>query len=272
MASFTKKQTKEIVFFELEFLEKQAPVKAVYTSRIKGNSQPPYDSLNLGLHVGDSSETVLANRSLLAELLELPLENWVIGEQIHSNKVASVRQKDAGRGAYDKETVLKGIDAIVTNEPGLTLVTFYADCVPIFIVDPINRAIGLAHAGWRGTILQIGLHTVKKMIKEFGSQPDELIAAIGPAIGPCCYQIDNKVAKAVREHLAWHDSVLMSDGDNHYRLDLPKANYLGLKAAGLKSENISAADICTRCSSDIFFSYRAANGVTGRQAALLSLR
>ncbi|QGP92937.1 Polyphenol oxidase [Neomoorella glycerini] len=253
------------------FLEEQAPVRAYFSGRAGGCSQPPYDTLNLGLHVGDAPAAVLANRRRLAGALDLPLEEWVIGEQVHGNRVALVGRQDAGRGAGELATALPGVDALVTAAPGVTLVAFFADCVPLYLVDPVRGIIGLAHAGWKGTVLQVGTRVVARMVAAYNSDPAELLAAIGPAIGPCCYQVDHRVAGAVKEHLPWAGEVLTPDGPGHYRLDLPRANYLELLAAGLKPEHITSAGLCTCCRAGTFFSYRAAGGPTGRQAALLSL-
>lgn len=271
MAPFIRENREGIGYWRVAFLEEQAPVKAFYSSRAGGVSQPPYSSLNLGLHVGDEPAAVLVNRRRLAGVLDLPLEGWVVGEQVHGNKVALVARQDAGRGAVELAAALPGVDALVTAAPGITLVGFYADCVPLYFVDPVKGVIGLAHAGWKGTVLQVGSKVVARMATEFNSNPADLLAAIGPAVGPCCYQVDTRVAGAVREHLPWAAEVLIPDGPGHYRLDLPRANFLELLAAGLKPEHIAIAGLCTCCQADAFFSYRAAGGPTGRQAALLSL-
>lgn len=272
MPSFVEEKQKNISYWRVAFLEERVPVKAVFSSRTGGLSLPPYASLNLGLHVGDNPELVMANRRLLADTLDLPLECWVIGEQVHGNRVALVEWQDAGRGSEELANALAGIDAMVTSESRVALVAFYADCVPLFLVDPVKRVLGLAHAGWRGTVLGIGGRVVTRMVREFNSCPADLLAAIGPSIGRCCYQVDTRVGVAVKERLPWANKVLTPDGSNHYRLDLPRANYLELLAAGLRPENIELANLCTCCLSDTFFSYRATGGPTGRQAALLSLR
>ncbi|KYH32579.1 peptidoglycan editing factor PgeF [Neomoorella mulderi] len=271
MAPFIRENREGMSLWRVAFLEEQAPVKAFYSTRAGGVSRPPYTGLNLGLHVGDEPAAVLANRRLLATALDLPLEDWVIGEQVHGNRVALVGRQDTGRGAAELATALPGVDALVTAAPGVTLVAFFADCVPLYLVDPVRGVIGLAHAGWKGTVLQVGTQVVARMAAEFNSNPNDLLAAIGPAIGPCCYQVDNRVAGAVKEHLPWAGEVLTPDGPGHYRLDLPRANYLELLAAGLKPEHITSAGLCTCCRAGTFFSYRAAGGPTGRQAALLSL-
>ncbi|WP_338827832.1 peptidoglycan editing factor PgeF [Neomoorella thermoacetica] len=271
MATFTGEEREGIFFLRVTFLESRAPVKAVYTSRRGGMSNAPYDGLNLGLHVGDNPRAVLANRNLLAGVLNLPLGSWVIGEQVHGNEVARVGREQAGSGVQELTTALKGIDALVTNEPGVTLVAFFADCVPIYIVDPVNRALGLAHAGWRGTVLQVGARMVARMATEFGSRPRDLLAAIGPAVGPCCYQVDARVVDKVQEHLPCAGELLAADGPGHWRLDLPRANYLTLVAAGLQPDRIAVAGICTHCQAETFFSHRASGGITGRQAAMLAL-
>ncbi|NLW08078.1 MAG: peptidoglycan editing factor PgeF [Clostridia bacterium] len=271
MPSLVREKKDNIIYWRVAFLEKRAPVKAVFSGRSGGSSRPPYASLNLGLHVGDDPAAVMFNRRLVAESLNLPLQNWVIGEQVHANRVARVGYQHAGRGVFEPATAVNGVDALVTAEPQLVLVAFYADCVPLYLVDPRRRVIGLAHAGWKGSVLRIGSRVVNRMVKEFNCQPADLLAFIGPAVGSCCYQVDNRVGQAVKNNLPWAEKVLTSDGPHHFRLDLPHTNYLDLLAAGLQPEHIGLASICTCCHADSFFSYRAAAGVTGRQAAILSL-
>lgn len=257
--------------WRVAFLEEQAPVRAYFSGRAGGKSRPPYDTLNLGLHAGDAADIVLANRQELAAALGLPLTGWIIGAQVHGNQVALVGRRDAGRGAMELTTALPGVDAMVTGSGGLTLVAFYADCVPLYLVDPARGVAGLAHAGWRGTVLRVASQVVARMVTEFNSSPAGILACIGPAIGPCCYQVDERVAAAVRQHLPWADDVLLPDGPGHYRLDLPQSNRRDLQAAGLQPGHIALAGICTCCRADTFFSYRAAGGPTGRQAALLTI-
>lgn len=272
MADFTWEDKGGLSYLRVEFLEARAPVRAVFTSRRGGVSKAPYNGLNLGLHVGDDPQAVLANRVLLAGVLDRPLESWVIGAQVHGNEVARVGREETGSGVRELASALADIDALVTATPGVTLVAFYADCVPLYLVDPVNRALGLAHAGWQGTVLKVGARTVARMVTEFGSRPADLLAAIGPAVGPCCYQVDARVADAVREQLPSSGEFLVPDSPYHWRLDLPRANYLGLLEAGLRPDHIVTAGICTCCRPETFFSYRASGGLTGRQAALLALR
>ncbi|MEW8958294.1 MAG: peptidoglycan editing factor PgeF [Moorella sp. (in: firmicutes)] len=270
MAAFVRENIEGITYWRVAFLEERAPVKAYFSGRSGGTSRPPYASLNLGLHVGDAPQAVLANRQRLARLLGLPLDNWVVGEQVHGNEVAVVSALDAGRGAEELTTALPGVDALVTAAPGLTLVAFYADCVPLYLVDPVRGGIGLAHAGWKGTVLRVGARLVAGLAA-LGGRPADFLAAVGPAVGLCCYQVDARVAAAVKASLPWAEDVLHPEASDRYRLDLPRANYLELLAAGLRPENIAVAGLCTCCLSREFFSYRAARGATGRQAALLSL-
>lgn len=272
MSSFVCETRQGIPLYRAVFLEERLPIGAFFSTRIGGVSLEPYTSMNLGLHVGDAYEAVITNRKLLSGAVGIPLEEWVAGEQVHGSAAARVDKKDAGRGSTDLAGTLPGMDAIVTGEKRVALAAFFADCVPVYLVDPVKRAVGLAHAGWKGTVQKIGSKVVKLMVREFGSCPDNLVAAIGPSIGPCCYQVDKRVAEAVREKLPWGDQVIKPDGPGHFRLDLPRANLIELIAAGLKAENVGMANLCTCCQPDVFFSYRASRGLTGRQAAILFLR
>jgi YfiH family protein len=224
---------------------------------------PPFASLNLGLHVGDDRAAVVENRRRLAAATGLPL-GWATARQVHGTTVLTATD------LTDEPADLGTGDALITDRPGLPLAIFTADCVAVYLYDPVRRAIGLAHAGWRGTVADIGPRTLKAMAEAYGTRPDDVSAAVAPSIGPCCYEVDEPVMAAVRRY-PWAEEVSKPTTPGHWRLDLWRLNQLQLIAAGVRPDNINVSGLCTACDPRLFFSYRAEAGRTGRQVALLML-
>ncbi|RJQ28675.1 MAG: peptidoglycan editing factor PgeF [Peptococcaceae bacterium] len=243
-----------------------------FTTRYGGVSKKPYDTLNMAFHVGDEPRSVLANRSLACERLGIEQGDLVAGRQAHGDRVAVVTAADRGRGAFEEETALPGTDALITNVPGLTLAGFYADCASLLLLDPVRRVAALAHAGWRGTALRIGQKTLRQMSVSFGTDPRDCLAGIAPSIGPCCYEVGDRVIDDFKKTFSNWRVLAAGTAPGKWRLDLWEANRRVLLDAGLRPENIAVAGLCTACHSDVFFSYRAHGGVTGRMAAFLMLR
>ncbi|WP_040948451.1 peptidoglycan editing factor PgeF [Gorillibacterium massiliense] len=247
-----------------------------FTSRLGGVSQESFASLNCGLHVADDPDSVVANRRRVAEEIGIPLEGWVFGEQVHGKRVAVITAQDAGRGAFNRSSALPEADAFITREPRLVLAALFADCVPLFFADPVTGVIGLAHAGWKGTALAIAAETVAAMVNHFGVQPENLLAAIGPSIGSCCYEVDNRVIDEIDRVL----DLSASDKDNgerfpyyqktiagKYDLDLQQVNRQIMIKAGIMPSSIELSRYCTSCSTDLFYSHRKEKGITGRMMA-----
>lgn len=224
----------------------------------------------MALHVGDDAASVLENRRRLCSSLKLDPAAIVCAEQVHRSEVAVVKAEDASRGATKFEDSIPNTDALITNAPGPVLSLFFADCVPVFILDPIRKAIGLAHAGWKGTALSIALKTVEAMQQEFGTNPSECLAAIGPSIGRCCYDVSPDVAEAVFT-AAGDDRIIARACQDKMRLDLKLANWFILRKSGIPEANIAVSELCTACEAEDFFSYRR-DGSTGRMAAVMALR
>lgn len=224
------------------------------TTREGGVSPEPYNTLNLAFHTGDQPRNVLKNRLILARALGIAPEDIVNGEQVHGANVAIVSEKGLTPAATD---------GMVTNKPGICLLVLVADCVPLIFYDPRNRAIGVAHAGWKGTVAGISQKIVQTLCREFNSKPEQLLVAIGPSIGPCCYEVQGDVVKIVRQALP-DSQQLLSQHQNRWYLDLVKANEIQLLNAGVKQKNIQTANLCTRCHSKTFYSARASKGPTGR--------
>ncbi|MDW7674398.1 MAG: peptidoglycan editing factor PgeF [Bacillota bacterium] len=248
-------------------------VVQAFSTRLGGVSQHYYSSLNMGLHVGDDPNEVIRNRKIFSDYLEIPVEDWVTLNQIHSDKVVKVTARHKGKGSLDLKTVIAEADAMITDAVGSPLVTFYADCIPVYIFDPVQKAIGLAHAGWRGAYSGIALKTIMNMQQEYGSRVSNLLISIGPGIGQCCYQVDEHIYSVTNEKYPnYLKKILIPDEKNKWLLNLKLLLWLQLTDAGIKEKNISVSSFCTQCHHDVFFSYRGDQGKTGRMAALFMLK
>lgn len=244
------------------------------STRFGGNSQAPFDGLNLALHVNDNKADVLENRRLFCTGLNLKPSCMTTCQQVHGNKVTCVTESQIGAGALSFENTIANTDTLITNLSNVALTLFFADCTPIMIYDPTHHAIGIAHGGWRGTASEISLHTLDMMNKQFNTNPIDCLASVGPTIGFCCYEIGEDVAEIFKNLYKQNSHLILNQDDTtqKYHLDLQKANVLTLQKAGLKADNIDTANICTACNSKIFFSYRADKGKTGRIACSITLK
>ena len=165
------------------------------------------------------------------------------------------------------------MDGLITNEAGVILSTFYADCVPLYFLDPVHKAIGLSHSGWRGTVGRMGQKTLDAMTEAFGTNPADVYAAIGPSICQDCYEISEDVAEHFYQEFAAHgDEILINKGNGKYQLDLWKTNEIVMLEAGILPEHLAVTNICTCCNADVLFSHRASHGMRGNLAAFLMLK
>jgi hypothetical protein len=241
------------------------------TTRQGGVSETPHATLNLSFSRPDDPAAVRENRRRVYAALEIPAERVVQAGQIHGADVLVVTADHAGRGALERDSVLPPVDALITDTPDLYLLACFADCVPLLFFDPVQRAVGVAHAGWQGTVKQIGGATVRAMSAAFGSQPEDLRVVIGPSVGPCCYNVWPHVAEQIRAALPAQPDVLIErDGQTFF--DLWQANQTTLVANGVRPEQIEISRICTVDHAEQFFSHRATNGATGRFAAIIGMR
>lgn len=262
------------LFFLQRWMDQFPGLTAGFTSRQGGVSTAPYASFNMGLHVGDQYEAVLANRRQLASSIGWSFETWISAEQIHTNKVAVVTAEHRGLGSAAIEDAIAGVDALVTNELNILLTSFYADCVPLLFYDPIQDVMALAHAGWKGTVTEIAKWTIQTMEDQFSCQPQQIRAAIGPAISACCYEVDQPVIDRIMtlwkekelplEQLS--NAVQKSSVKNAY-IDLKDINRQLMIKAGILPTHIELSNWCTGCHPELFFSHRKENGQTGRMAS-----
>lgn len=241
-------------------------VQAGFTSRHLGDASFG----NLAFHVQDDPENVVRNRERLAKMNGVPLYSITCAVQTHGCNIAEIDEDNHGAGATSYETSIPDTDGLMTQLNNTLLTLFYADCVPLFFLDPDHHVIGVAHAGWRGTVQNIAGNMVSTFQQKYGTRPEHLCVAIGPSIGPCCYQVDDQVLSYVQMCLPkdWQ-TVVTNDGPGHYRLDLKKMNQILLEYAGILSANIEISQYCTSCHSQYFFSHRKEGSKAGRMAAFV---
>ena len=243
-----------------------------FSTRMGGVSQGDCATMNFGFNRGDSREHVLENFRRFSQALGFHHEDLVLSAQIHKTEIRKVTEKDKGDGIL-RETI-PGIDGLVTDVPGIPMYTSYADCVPLIFYDPCKRVAAMAHSGWRGTVARIGRKMVEYMTTEYGCQPCDIIAAIGPSICRSCYEVSEDVAEAFRQIFTKEESALILDdkGQGKYQLDLWKANELILTQAGILPEHLDITDLCTCCNQDKLFSHRASHGRRGNLGCFVYLR
>ncbi|TXK72408.1 peptidoglycan editing factor PgeF [Paenibacillus sp. N3.4] len=280
MEPFVKqeKEGKPILYTIANWMETYNGLTVGFTSRHGGVSKAPYSTLNCGLHVQDLSEDVVNNRELIAETIGHSFDSFTYAEQVHGKEVIVVSELEKGMGRTSRESAIQAKDAFITNEKGIVLCALFADCVPLFFYDPVKQVVGLAHAGWKGTVLNISMATISSMTHTFGSRPEDIRAAIGPSIGVCCYEVDEVVGERVKELLSVIEipsedglNVLIAKENGKYMLNLQELNRKLLRQAGILSSHIEVTELCTSCSSHTFFSHRKEGGSTGRMMAWIGL-
>lgn len=250
----------------------EAAVVHAVSTRYGGVSKPPYDSMNLAMHVGDDTADVVENRRRFLGWLGLDFDRLTTPNQIHGDMIRRVGEGEAGRGRLSYDDAIPATDALMTDVPGIPLMLCFADCTPILFFDPVHRAVAIAHGGWKGTVLSIAAKTVRAMADAFGTRPEDCLASIGPAIGPCCYEVGGEVAEKFYKAVPNYCEKIISESDGMIRLDLWTANRLQLEEAGLLPEHIDLAETCTSCHARTFFSYRANGPTTGRIAAVMAVK
>lgn len=259
-----------IIYLTFPALEETGVVEHLFSTRLGGVSEGIFGTMNLSYTRGDQKEAVDENYRRIASVLNCAPEDIVCSDQTHTTNIRKVTQADCGKGVTrDKDYT--DVDGLITDEEGIVLATFYADCVPLYFVDPIKRVIGLAHSGWRGTVGRIGAKMIAMMTEEYGCRIEDILAAVGPSICRDCYEVSEDVAEEFRREFG--ESVLEAGkAEGKYQLDLWKTNELVFLQAGLKPEQITVTDICTCCNSELLFSHRASHGQRGNLGAFLMLK
>ena len=269
---FTENRKNDVVYLTFPLFEK-AGVKHGFSTKLGGVSKGDCATMNLSFIRGDDPEAVQENHRLFADAVGYPVEHLVLSNQVHDTVVRRVDASDAGKGIF-RESDLIGVDGLITDDPEVVLMTFFADCVPLFFYDPVAKAVGASHSGWRGTVSRMGAKTVERMRQEFGTKPENLLAVIGPSICASCYEVSEDVAVAFQKEFPreqWQE-ILEAKPEQKYQLNLWRANEIILEEAGIPKEQIEVSGLCTCCHSELLFSHRATGGRRGNLAGVITLQ
>ena len=264
---------KKTPYLEYPLFQETGIVTSAFSTRLGGVSEGYYSSLNLSFDRGDDPARVLENFKRIGASMGVAVEDMVLSKQTHTTNVRVVTEEDKGKGVM-RERNYTDVDGMITNVPGICLVTSYADCVPLYFVDPVKKAIGLSHSGWRGTVGKIGKNTVQLMQENFGSKPEDLLAAVGPSVCMDCYEVSEDVIEQFKEAFEkkyWED--LFDKKENgKYQLNLWKANELIFLESGILPEHMAITNVCTHCNSKILYSHRTMVNNRGNLCAFLALK
>ena len=260
---FTRHKEGSIVYYSIDAFTKTKLVRAGMSTRLGGVSTGETATLNLGFNKKDTRENVIKNYDIICSALGIDYKKLVLSNQVHENKVRIISSDDCGKG-ITKESDIIGIDAFVCGEKNVPFVIFCADCVPVFFLDTKKGVAALAHSGWRSTVKNISCEVIKTMEDSFGCKTSDIICAIGPSIGQCCFEVDNDVAQMFDSHFSEKRA-------EKYNIDLWGVIFSQLSDAGISEHNITLANICTCCKGDEFFSNRAHKGKIGLMGAFMEL-
>lgn len=269
MEPFQKQKESNVPYFALSFWQERYPHLTVgFSAR---NEDRSHICNNYALHVEDQPSKVIENRKNLMKELSFSFDSFTCGEQVHEVDIAYVTREDRGRGRLDRESAFPHTDGLLTGEDDVFLASYYADCVPLFFYAPDINWIGVAHAGWKGTVGKIGPKMIDQMISH-GADRAKILVAIGPSIGACCYEVDKLVLNPMREALQCQElssSVAIPTSDGKAMLDLKEANTQLFQQVGLREEQIAKSKYCTSCAHEYFHSHRRDQGYTGRMVAFI---
>lgn len=260
-------------YLEYPLFQNTGLVKHGFSTRLGGVSEGFYSSLNLSFTRGDKEEAVRENFRRIGDAIGVCCDNMVFSQQTHTTNVRVVTEEERGMG-ITRPRSYTDVDGLVTNVSGLCLVTFFADCVPLYFVDPVKKAIGLSHSGWRGTVGKIGKVTIELMQKQYGSNPSDILAAIGPSICQECYEVSGDVVEQFRgnfEEKYWPE-LFYEKENGKYQLNLWKANEIIFLNAGIDKKHIAVTNLCTHCNSELLYSHRATGDKRGNLSAFLALK
>lgn len=249
-------------------LEESGLVRHCFSTKVGGVSEDEFSTLNLGFKRGDKKENVEANYKLLCDAVGFNYNNIVLGSQTHLTNVYKVEKKDKGNG-ITKENTLKDIDGLITNEKGLVLTTFYADCVPLYFLDTQSKVIGISHAGWQGTLNNMAKSSIESLVTHYNCDPKNILVGIGPSICKTCFEVGMDVANDFIKN--GYLNCMEKTSNDKYSIDLWKINKNQLKAEGVLPENIEVSNMCTKEMSDFFYSHRISGTKRGTMAAFIEL-
>lgn len=260
----------EVPYYSFPAFDRVEFVRHGFSTRLGGVSEGTFASMNLGFNRGDDPAAVRENYRRICAAIGVKAEDTVLSAQTHTTNVYNVTAADRGRG-ITRERGYTDVDGLITDEPGLTLCTHYADCVPLFFVDPVRRVVATSHAGWRGTVGGIGQVTVERMVSDYGCDPTNILVGIGPSIGRCCFEVDTPVIDEFAKLAFFDDGCYVDDKNGKYHIDLWEVNRRYLLRAGVTADNITVTDVCTRCHPDMLWSHRYCGNDRGSLAAFIAI-
>ena len=261
-----------VPYLSFRALEELRMVKNGFSTRFGGASKGKFATMNFSYSRGDDPKAVLENYTRMARALGVERDRMVVSWQTHTTNIRQVTSEDLGKGVI-RERDYREIDGLITDVPGATLVTFYADCVPLYFVDPVHRAIGLSHSGWRGTVAGMSEKTVHAMQEAFGTSASDLVVCIGPSICKDCFEVGLEVAEEFARVFPEQVSEVIFPGvsEEKRQVDLWAANRIVLERAGVLPEHIHITDLCTKCNHENLFSHRVMGEERGNAGAFLGL-
>jgi polyphenol oxidase len=257
-----------IEYFESSFLSGCDFLTHAFCTRLGGTSEDDYASLNISFREGDLESKVLQNWNRLAMAFAIPLENFLTLNQVHGDDIFVIKPF----GDYLSADVALNYDAIVTTRDNLAICIKTADCVPVFIVDRAKKIIAAVHAGWKSTALEISAKVIRLLYDKYGSSPRDILTAIGPSIGQCCFEVDEATANAFLKQKDHEAFLFAGERLNKWIVDLPESNRRQIINCGIPEENIDVSNLCTSCRQDLFFSHRGSGGITGRQLNFMMIK
>lgn len=269
--SFSVVKKDELIYLTIPAFEETGMVKHCFTTRVGGVSEGVYNSLNTSLDKEDPVDKVRKNLEIVCSAIGIDYTKLVLTDQTHEDVIRVVTEADIGKGISIPSDIAN-TDGLMTNIPGIPLITFYADCVPLFFLDKKNKAIALTHSGWKGTVQKIGAKTIRQMAEVYGTKPEDCLVGIGPSIEYDCFEVGPEVAQQFRDRFDNWAQFIKPFGSEKFKIDLWMVNKLMLMEAGVPEENITISGFCTMCNEDLLFSYRRDKGRTGSLSAIMELR
>lgn len=259
-----------LLYYTFPAFEQIPFVRHGFSTRLGGVSQGVYQSMNLSFTRGDDEAAVQENFRRFCGVIGVEAERVVVSAQAHHTNIYNATAADCGRGVT-RERGYTDIDGLLTDEPDVVLCTQYADCVPLFFVDPVRRVVGTSHSGWRGTAARIGAVTVERMCRDYGCRREDILAAVGPSIGPCCFEVDAPVYEAFHAMDEFDDTCVRVRSGDKFDVDLWEINRRILLRAGVREEHITVTDLCTKCHPDVFWSHRVTGNERGSLAGFIAM-
>lgn len=266
----TARQVGDLLYYTFPSFDGIDFVRHGFSTRLGGVSEGTFASMNLSFTRGDDPAAVRENFDRFCAAIRVSAEDVVISAQTHTANVKIVTAADRGQG-ITREKEYTDVDGLITNDPNVVLCTQYADCVPLLFVDPVKRVVATSHAGWRGTAAGIAAVTVEKMVETFGCNPEDILAGIAPSIGYCCFEVDTPVYEAFCQVPVFDEGCYTDDGDGKYHINLQEVNRRWMLRAGLRPEQITVTDLCTKCRPDVFWSHRITGDARGSLAAFIAI-